>query len=515
MATPKKKILFLCNRDYGQANVVLSATYALLQISPDVEVHIGSQAGIDSQMRRFVEQCTNIPGAPTGSAVKIHHLPGLSHYDALDRPGNPSIPSWLTTPGLINTTRNLLDIPGLVLPWSPEEFIEIYRSIETLVQEVKPDVTIAETFFAPAITFCQQAKINWACLAPNTIKEFALPLQPKLQILWKYPIGQSSLPYPVPFHMIPANIFYNLVVAYALLTDKRYERLSACLEKHIGPNIKIMTFMELGFMKAPPDDLQVLVANSPDIDLPFETLPSYITPCGPITRAAPNIETEDPELASWLGRGPTVYINLGTHHFYDLALATEFAHAIKSLLDAAQESSTSSEDQGLQVLWKMPRKLGDGEDQAESSESWLQFRKIMSPYVERDRVRIMNWFTAEPKSILESGHVVCSVNHGGSNSFHEAICTGIPQVVLPGWGDCYDFGIRAEFLGIGKWGNQRAKPYWERHELVESLNEVVLGPNAHGIQERAAAIAKRHPEGAGREKAAREILKLLDRGKEV
>jgi hypothetical protein len=30
--------------------------------------------------------------------------------------------------------------------------------------------------------------LNWMVLAPNTIKDFAIPLQPRLAMLWKYPM---------------------------------------------------------------------------------------------------------------------------------------------------------------------------------------------------------------------------------------------------------------------------------------------------------------------------------------
>jgi hypothetical protein len=36
-------------------------------------------------------------------------------------------------------------------------------------------------------------------------------------------------------------------------------------------------------------------------------------------------------------------------------------------------------------------------------------------------VRIESWLKAEPGAIIESGHVICSVNHGGANSWNEGI----------------------------------------------------------------------------------------------
>ncbi|KAI8162932.1 hypothetical protein K4K49_000461 [Colletotrichum sp. SAR 10_70] len=441
MAPPKKRIIFLTNSDYGQANVVLSVAHALVHKSQDVEVHIASQARLKGPTSRLVKQLTADLGSAAMDAVKFHEVAGLSHFDSVDRPGNPTMETWLVNPSFSNVTRNMLNIAGLALPWSPEEFVEIYRDLERIWNDVKPDVTVAEAFFAPALTFCNRIKMNWIVLAPNTIKDFALPLQPKMAMLWKYPV--------------------------------------------------------------------------PDIDFPFEVLPEFITPCGPITRAAPAISdtTQDPEMASWLSRGPTVYMNLGTHHFFDVSLAKEVALAFRRLFDLAKCSEPLGQG-NLQVLWKMPRKTSDRDNTDPSSTDflgpWKEIKSILSPEMDNDQIRILDWIIAEPKSVLESGNVVLSVNHGGSNSFHEALCTGIPQVVLPGWADCYDFAQRAEILGIGKWANRKAKPYWKRDEFGDCLEGVLFGPHAKMMQARAKDLSKRHPEGAGRLKAAEEILALLD-----
>ncbi|KAI8235329.1 Glycosyltransferase sdnJ [Colletotrichum sp. SAR 10_86] len=426
MAPPKKRIIFLTNSDYGQANVVLSVAHALVHKSQDVEVHIASQARLKGPTSRLVKQLTADLGSAAVDAVKFHEVAGLSHFDSVDRPGNPTMETWLVNPNFSNVTRNMLNIAGLALPWSPEEFVEIYRDLERIWNDVKPDVTVAEAFFAPALTFCNRIKMNWIVLAPNTIKDFALPLQPKMAMLWKYPV--------------------------------------------------------------------------PDIDFPFEVLPEFITPCGPITRAAPAISdtTQDPEMASWLSRGPTVYMNLGTHHFFDVPLAKEVALAFRRLFDLAKCSEPLGQGK-LQVLWKMPRKTSDGDDTDPSSTDflgpWKEIKSILSPEMDNDQIRILDWIIAEPKSVLESGNVVF---------------TGIPQVVLPGWADCYDFAQRAEILGIGKWANRKAKPYWKRDEFGDCLEEVLFGPHAKMMQARAKDLSKRHPEGAGRLKAAEEILALLD-----
>lgn len=92
---------------------------------------------------------------------------------------------------------------------------------------------------------------------------------------------------------------------------------------------------------------------------------------------------------------------------------------------------------------------------------------------------------------------------------NDPLSAAVPQVVLPGWADCYDFACRAELHGIGVWANKKAKGTWEKTELAESLENVIVGPRAQEYRETAAAVARRHPENEGRERAAREILALV------
>lgn len=91
------------------------------------------------------------------------------------------------------------------------------------------------------------------------------------------------------------------------------------------------------------------------------------------------------------------------------------------------------------------------------------------------------------------------------------LSAGVPQVLLPAWTDCYDFANRVELLGIGRWGNKKAKPRWEQDELVEALQEVISGPRSTEIRKTAEQVASRHPEWEGRQKAAQEILDYLAR----
>jgi hypothetical protein len=83
-------------------------------------------------------------------------------------------------------------------------------------------------------------------------------------------------------------------------------------------------------------------------------------------------------------------------------------------------------------------------------------------------------------------------------------------VILPAWGDCYDFAHRAEFLGVGRWGSRKAAPQWAATELGSVLFDVMLGKQAGETKAKAAALAESiQRKGAGRQLAARYILEEL------
>ena len=87
---------------------------------------------------------------------------------------------------------------------------------------------------------------------------------------------------------------------------------------------------------------------------------------------------------------------------------------------------------------------------------------------------------------------------------------GVPQVVLPVWSDTYEAPQRAQFLGIGCWGNPRSAPSCTAAEVGPALIKVILGPEAAQMQVRAKEVAELSRRGGhGRTIAAKEILKNL------
>lgn len=189
MAAHKQKILFFTNSDYGQANVVLASAYALMHIATDVEIHVASFHRLEGAVREMSKQVvTDAPPGTNPQRLIFHGIDGMSQFEAAARPEVGVLEAYDLAPGLINSARNILIIPGIMLPWQPHEFGAIYLEAERILNQVKPNTTVVDPLFTPGLTLCHHLDINWIVLAPNTIKDFAVPLQPGLAMLWKYPM---------------------------------------------------------------------------------------------------------------------------------------------------------------------------------------------------------------------------------------------------------------------------------------------------------------------------------------
>ncbi|KAF5698761.1 glycosyltransferase family 1 [Fusarium mundagurra] len=514
-STSPKKILFLTNSDYGQANVVLATAYELVLAAEQVQVHIASFEALRPAVLATDQLAAGESGRSPGRLI-FHTLLGMSQFDAAARPDVDIFAAYDRPPTVINAARTILSIEGIMQPWGLEEFAELYEQTVHVVKQVKPDLTVVEPLFSPGLTVCHHVGVKWIVLSPNTIKDFAVPEQPRLAGLWKYPIVGSGMPFPLPWSLIPKNIALNLVAVYLLLTGERCKNAQRFLQAQVGDEgIQLITAMELGVL-GPSLQISILVANTAELDYPFDVMPSKIIPCGPIIRASLKLDMVDRSLEKWLARGPTLYVNLGSHLEMTLLEAVEMASAFRNFLDEARPEKGFNGGK-LQILWKLKTKGAEsGRTDSERPEQlqvdddvYERIRHLLGKEMDRDQIRLTSWVTAEPKSVLESGHIVCSINHGGASSFNEALCAGVPQVVLPAWADCYDFANRAELLGIGRWGNKSAKPRWRKKELCEALVGAILGPEAEKIRLRAQELAERYPEGSGRRRAAEVLLEAL------
>ena len=79
---------------------------------------------------------------------------------------------------------------------------------------------------------------------------------------------------------------------------------------------------------------------------------------------------------------------------------------------------------------------------------------------------------------------------------------GVPHVVLPAWQDCYENAARAEWLGIGVYGNKTRAPNINDRELSKALM------SDRSYKEKALDLAKLCQKKEGRVAAAEKIVEL-------
>ncbi|KAM3446730.1 hypothetical protein MY3296_009399 [Beauveria thailandica] len=491
----KQRLLFLTNSELGQANVHLAVLEWLQSSRADVELHLCSF----NSLRPAVTALNQARGLATGGGrdIAFHELSGPTWKECLFNRAEHQWPETTAlAPTVWNASRAAVLMPRVVVPWNADELLDLTLQVKDIVQSVEADLLVVDNILTPAMTICYNINTPWCVLSPNTYREFLLASQPRYESFWKHPPTASLIPFPVPFYMIPAALYYQREWRKQGLSSWVHNNAVHLWEK-TGKGILYGDWGRLSYDV--PKGLKIFLPSNPTIDFPFSKIPEHIVSCGPIVRSTAAIEEADPRLAAWLRRRPTVYINLGTHVAYQKDTNMHLAGAIKCLLDAATQQK-----QHLQVLWKVNR--GKTDEEPVHSDLYKEAGVV----TDDERLLIVDWLLAEPTSILQSGSVVCSVNHGGANTYFEAVSAGVPQIVLPVWLDTYDFARRVEYFGIGKIGNYHHAPQCSKSELAPILLEVVLGKTAKAIRQNAAEMAATcSVNGPGCEIAARGILGLL------
>ncbi|EJP67803.1 UDP-glucoronosyl and UDP-glucosyl transferase, putative [Beauveria bassiana ARSEF 2860] len=460
-----KKILMLTNSEHGQANVFLATAHELLQLDQTAKVYICSFPALGPSVDSIRE--LNKEKKPAASRLEFISLSdGPSWKDALfGRPEHQFQELNDIRPTVWNVAK-AAKLTRIACPWTAEELCSLVKEIEKIIENVDPDLTVVDNLFTPAVTICYKLKPQWMVLSPNTYKEFALAKQPNQQYYWKYPPDfKTAINNPVPGTLVSDAV--------------------GVMKKAIDTDYADWAYISI----IPPEGLKVLLASRPEIDFPFDVKPEHMIPCGPIIRPSMPIQDADSELAGWLAKRPTVLVNLGTHASYDEQHARGMAGALDQLLEAAKKGKKP-----IQVLWKLNKR--DGSD---PSGDLLKSFTTKWP----EDLRVVSWLDVEPTSILESGHVLTG---------RKKTSAGVPQVILPVWGDTYDFAKRAEWLGIGKFGSWNHAPKVEANELGRALKQVVLGPQSSKFQAKATELATLcRGNGGGRHTAAQTILNAIEK----
>ncbi|CAH0045635.1 unnamed protein product [Clonostachys solani] len=475
-----KTALFISNIEHGLSNVHVATASALLEGYPDIEVHFASFAKLRSKLARvsaFAQAKT-----PAAKDIIFYELNGLSFYEAVLLLGG-DLEKTICPPGIAGIDQFTNSLQDWISPWSADEHMVIYDQIGALIDEIDPAVVVLETFLRPALDSTRDKNRMHAIISPNTLVDNFLGDQPYGSMFWKYPALSSGFDFPVPYRNMLENIYLNFRFIYAAMLTPNLSAKKAELRTR---GVKD----PINFLKMHRPDVPWITMNTEGASIPVDVVPTNVTCAGPILLSVAPASEQDPELAGWVSRGPTVLINLGSGFSYPINYVRPMVEAVVDVLTKTH----------VQVLWKF-NKYGEYSDDELAP---------LKPFLESGRLRLSNWLPIDVLSLLETGHIVASVHHGGSNCFHEAVSAGVPHVILPLWVDLYNFAALSETAGIGVWGCRDTSPTWTADGISSAIIKVVDGGEASiSLREKSRSLGDKLRAGEkGRDISAREIAKL-------
>ncbi|KAF2260858.1 UDP-Glycosyltransferase/glycogen phosphorylase [Lojkania enalia] len=454
--------LFIINELSGLHNVHMATIQSLRMNHPQVEVHVASWPGVEAKLKRISDK------------AYFHGLKSQGYLEAvLAISGTTEITDGIMGPGLSGISKFTAFMQIWMSPWSNEEHFALIEETGKLMDTIDPAVVVLDTFMWPAISAAREKNRLHAFIVPNMLADSFPHAQWWAKGFWKYPALGSPSEFPIPLASKLAEIWYAIRVRYVLSWTPNLRSKKAYLKKR-GIRSKSMDFYGLY-----RPDTPWITQTLPEASIPVDYIPPNVTCTGPITVNVALATEQDEKMAHWLAQLPTVLVNLG--------------NTVSLLLD---------ENPRLQVLWKYQRAGNYSED---------TFRKIAEKHVVDGRFRIVSWLEIDPFAILETGHVIAFVHHGGAGSYHEGLAAGVPHVVLPLWVDHYNIAVLVERLNIGIWGCRASSPQWTAECLHGSIASLVeANENTKRIRKNADKLAEISRASPGRDGAARIVARFAD-----
>ncbi|RSL61361.1 hypothetical protein CEP51_013641 [Fusarium floridanum] len=471
----KNVVLFVTTAHNGFSNVHLATSHALLEKYPDLQVHYASFPDLKPKVDRVSAE------HPNSKPVIWHELPGPGIMETYTRYFE-AVSGIINVPGLKGIERFVKDVQTVVAPWTVEEHWRLYETTFDVIKEVDPAVVILDRLFKPGIEATQDLNYKHVVIQPNSIIDALAHKEPRGAMFWKIPSMGSGYPYPIPWHLIPANIYLRIRTLYAIMSRPKARSMVPHLkEKGIKNPIDSLAWDR--------PDVPFLSATIPEASLPMHAVPENAKYCGPMVLETAPLEEQDAEMAEWLSKAPTILVNLGSGVRFDETQAREMVQAFVPVLEKTD----------VQILWKMNK-------DAEYDDSFLQ---PVKEHIDNRRLRIESWIKADPPSLLATGNVKLAVHHGGANCYNEAILYGVPQVVLPLWFDTYNYAATAEYRGVGIWPTKDTAPAWKAEPLGKAFLHALSDETMKEKAEKLGEIARQY---GGRYLAARDIAEMAAKG---
>ena len=188
------------------------------------------------------------------------------------------------------------------------------------------------------------------------------------------------------------NITAALTFIWKMVRSPEVAALNKCRNSHGLPG-------RLSRQSAITRAVHVICPSVRETEFPM-VIPDYLGLYGPIVLDTTPIGISDSDLNTWLNRGETVLMSMGTHFHYSES-------QVKAILDGFLSAVTH--DSNTQLLWKLSDKP--------RFENLI--REALRDPRDEERFKIVDWLDADPASVMKHPNVVAWVHHGGANSYFE------------------------------------------------------------------------------------------------
>ncbi|WWD08485.1 hypothetical protein V865_006597 [Kwoniella europaea PYCC6329] len=433
----RSKLLFLTCCEAGQANIQLSVINKLQSLhGEDLDIYLCSFESLKQRCPDYVTFLTI-----KGKGMIQHFLDKYDDSEVDNGKKGGLLKHLFTPPGFFGAIKLALSMTNILHAEEPSDYVYYAQQCEQIISDLDPDFIVCDAVFEPGRDAIMKLGRKCILLSPNTFKDLATAQQGK--DVFKWPCPGTGYPYPLPWYLRPLNTLAFIFFAKWVLKYDGRHRLFNKVRNQSGFKGNLPMFQNKSTLQT-----KFLCVSNEKVEIPGK-IPKWLKCCGPILLPVKPLESIDMDLYKWVMERPTVLIVLGTHYKTSREFANNMLISIRILLDKRKD---------VQVLWKLQKYghfvINDGQDQ-------------------EDRLKIVDWLKPDPLAILKTGNVVCFVNHGGSNSYHEGLATGTPQILMPAWIDCYDFAGRLSYFNNGVWGNAKAAPGISQPEFTKALLRVV------------------------------------------
>lgn len=177
MSTSNRSVLFITSPEHGQSNIALAVAGEFLHRG-DFVVHIASFKQLSTRIQDFNNQ------TEYDRVIHFHEIAGLSITEITAR----KTANMAHLPGIAGTLDGCEKINNSVLGWKPEEYLLSYRSCLNILEEVRPTVVVADPLLHLGLDAARSLRMRIAILWPVPLKDVVISVQPRLGILWKYPL---------------------------------------------------------------------------------------------------------------------------------------------------------------------------------------------------------------------------------------------------------------------------------------------------------------------------------------